>query len=136
MELFMTTAGIKVTGTPEELATYMAELSRAQSAQASQEIGKALMDFSSFAQDFFWDAGRKLGEFLEALGAGLCETCSYLAESVGDLASFSVSCFELKNALDQAPSKLKHRALYCKRWRIRKKYLDRIQREYREKKEG
>lgn len=38
--------------------------------------------------------------------------------------------------LDQAPSKLKHRALYCKRWRIRKKYLDRIQREYREKKEG
>lgn len=139
MELFMTTAGIKVTGTPEELATYMAELSRAQSAQASQEIGKALMDFSSLwssMQDFFWDAGRKLGEFLEALGAGLCETCSYLAESVGDLASFSVSCFELKNALDQAPSKLKHRALYCKRWRIRKKYLDRIQREYREKKEG
>lgn len=55
---------------------------------------------------------------------------------IGDLASFSVSCFELKNALDQAPSKLKHRALYCKRWRIRKKYLDRIQREYREKKEG
>lgn len=47
MELFMTTAGIKVTGTPEELATYMAELSRAQSALASQEIGKALMDFSS-----------------------------------------------------------------------------------------
>lgn len=47
MELFMTTEGIKVTGTPEELATYMAELSRAQSAQASQEIGKALMDFSS-----------------------------------------------------------------------------------------
>lgn len=47
MELFMTTAGIKVTGTPEELAPYMAELSRAQSAQASQEIGKALMDFSS-----------------------------------------------------------------------------------------
>lgn len=49
MELFMTTAGIKVTGTPEELATYMAELSRAQSAQASQEqeIEKALMDFSS-----------------------------------------------------------------------------------------
>ena len=88
------------------------------------------------AQDFFWEAGRKLGEFLEALGAGLCESSSYLAESVGDLASFSVSCFELKNALDQAPSKLKHRALYCKRWRIRKKYLDRIQREYREKKEG
>lgn len=47
MELFMTTAGIKVTGTPEELATYMAELSRAQSDQASQEIEKALMDFSS-----------------------------------------------------------------------------------------
>ena len=47
MELFMTTAGIKVTGTPEELATYMAELSRAQSALASQEIGNALMDFSS-----------------------------------------------------------------------------------------
>lgn len=170
MELFMTTTGIKVTGTPEELATYMAELSRAQSAQASQEIGKALMDFSSLwssitvlrmiskavyrpqreviamndkaqhhfdaAQDFFWEAGRKFGEFLEALGAGLCETSSYLVESVGDLASFSVSCFELKNALDQAPSKLKHRALYCKRWRIQKKYLDRIQREYREKKEG
>ena len=52
------------------------------------------------------------------------------------ITSFSASCFELKNALDQAPSKLKHRALYCKRWRIRKKYLDRIQREYREKKEG
>lgn len=51
MELFMTTTGIKVTGTPEELAAYMAELSRAQSAQASQEIEKeiekALMDFSS-----------------------------------------------------------------------------------------
>lgn len=47
MELFMTTAGIKVTGTPEELATYMAELSRAQSAQVTQDIGKALMDFSS-----------------------------------------------------------------------------------------
>ena len=47
MELFTTTAGIKVTGTPEELATYMAELSRAQSAQASQEIGIALMGFSS-----------------------------------------------------------------------------------------
>lgn len=47
MELFMTAAGIKATGTPEELATYMAELSRAQSAQASQEIGKALMGFSS-----------------------------------------------------------------------------------------
>lgn len=47
MELFMTAAGIKATGTPEEMATYMAELSRAQSAQASQEIGKALMDFSS-----------------------------------------------------------------------------------------
>lgn len=56
------------------------------------------------AQDFFWEAGRKLGEFLEALGAGLCETSSYLAESVGDLASFSVSCFELKNALDQEPA--------------------------------
>lgn len=47
MELFMTTAGIKVTGTPEELATYMTELSRAQSAQVTQDIGKALMDFSS-----------------------------------------------------------------------------------------
>lgn len=47
MELFMTDAGIKATGTPEELATYMAELSRAQSAQASQEIEKALMGFSS-----------------------------------------------------------------------------------------
>ena len=43
----MTTAGIKVTGTPEELATYMAELSRAQRAQVTQDIGKALMDFSS-----------------------------------------------------------------------------------------
>ena len=49
MELFMTTAGIKVTGTPEELATYMAELSRAQSAQVTQDIGKALMDFSSLS---------------------------------------------------------------------------------------
>lgn len=47
MELFMTTEGIRATGTPEELAQYLAELSRAQSAQASQEIGKALMGFSS-----------------------------------------------------------------------------------------
>ena len=101
----------------------------------TQELDKAQHHFDA-AQDFFCEAGRKFGEFLEALGAGLCETSSYLAEIVGDLASFSVSCFELKNALDQAPSKLKHRALYCKRWRIRKKYLDRIQREYREKKEG
>ena len=47
MELFMTTAGIEVTATPEELATYMAELSWAQTALASQEVGKALVDFSS-----------------------------------------------------------------------------------------
>ena len=67
------------------------------------------------AQDFFWEAGRKFGEFLEALGAGLCETSSYLVESVCDLARFLVSCFELKNAFDKAPSKRKQRALYCKR---------------------
>lgn len=85
----------------------------------------------------------KVGEILEKLSSAqeTIRECYQELEDLGvlvikDLASFSVSCFELKNALDQAPSKLKHRALYCKRWRIRKKYLDRIQREYREKKEG
>lgn len=53
----------------------------------TQELDKAQHHFDA-AQDFFWEAGRKFGEFLEALVAGLCETSSYLAESVGDLASF------------------------------------------------
>ena len=47
MELFMTTSGIKATGTPEELAKYMAELSKAQSEQTAQSIENVLMGFSS-----------------------------------------------------------------------------------------
>lgn len=47
MELFMTTAGIKATGTPEELAKYMAELSKAQSEQTAQSIENFLRGFSS-----------------------------------------------------------------------------------------
>lgn len=47
MELFMTTEGIRATGTPEELAKYMAELSKAQSEQKAQSIENVLMGFSS-----------------------------------------------------------------------------------------
>lgn len=47
MELFMTAAGIKANGTPEELAKYMAELSKAQSEQKAQSIENVLMGFSS-----------------------------------------------------------------------------------------
>lgn len=95
------------------------------------------------AVSHFGRAGTAFSEFAEAFCAGAVEVFSYFAESLKEIsalylpaAKFSLSAWEAKAAIDNAPQKLKHYALYSKRYRIRKKYLNRILKEYQDKKEG
>ena len=101
----------------------------------SQHLGEAIKHFSR--------AGAAFSEFAEAFVAGAIEVFSYFSESLKDLSALYLPAYkaclpvwEVKTAIDNAPPKLKHYALYSKRYRIRKKYLDRILKEYQEKKEG
>lgn len=94
----------------------------------SQHLSKAAEHFSR--------AGAAFSEFAEALVSGVVEVVSYLADGFIDFSSVCLTVGEVKEAIDNAPPKLRHYAIYAKRYRIRKKYLDRILKEYQEKKEG
>lgn len=98
----------------------------------SQHLEEATRNFSR--------AGTAFSEFVEALCAGAVEVFSYLAECINNLPALSFQAclpvWEVKAAIDSASPKLRHYAIYAKRYRIRKKYLGRILKEYQEKKEG
>lgn len=88
------------------------------------------------------EAIQYLGEFVDSLVARLKEIFPYVLESINDFTTLpyvqKIFKFhlEVQAAWDSAPPKLKHYAKYSKRYRIRKKYLGRILKEYQEKKEG
>lgn len=72
------------------------------------------------------DACRSLGSFVQAF----CEFAALLTSSTETMKRFEA--IRIVHALNQAPPKVRHLALYSKKRRTREKYINRALREFQE----